>query len=222
MGMVARTERRGQRWVPVWDPFVRIFHCSTVGLFAIAFYSDESRLVHDTAGYLILILVMMRLAWGLVGPRHARFSDFIASPQRVVQYLRDLRAGRARRYLGHNPAGGAMIAALLALLLITAGSGWLSQTDAFFGIGWISHLHHRAAYLLLVLAAAHVIGVIVSSRLHGENLMLAMLTGRKRNESSSEAQAEHGTAIGPSRSCHRAAMRCGDLGDDREPQAGTG
>jgi cytochrome b len=220
--MVARTERRGQRWVPVWDPFVRIFHWSTVGLFAIAFYSDESRLVHDTAGYVILILVMMRLAWGLVGPRHARFSDFIASPQRVVRYLRDLRAGRAPRYLGHNPAGGAMIAALLALLLITAGSGWLSQTDAFFGIAWVSHVHHWAAHLLLVLAAAHVVGVIVSSRLHGENLMLAMLTGRKRNESSSEAQAEHGAAIGPSRRGHRPAMSRGDLGDDREPQAGTG
>jgi cytochrome b len=71
---------------------------------------------------------------------------------------------------------------LLLLLVITAGTGWLSETDAFFGVAWVSHLHHWAAHLMLALIALHVIGVVVSSWIHGENLVLAMLNGRKRAE----------------------------------------
>jgi len=166
---------RGQRgWSVVWDPFVRIFHWCTVGLVAVAFFTDADRAVHDIAGYIVLALIVARIAWGLVGSAHARFSDFLAPPGRVLAYLRDVPAGRARRYVGHNPAGGVMIVALLALLLITVGSGWLSETDAFFGISWVSHLHHRAAHLLLVLVGLHVLGVVVSSVMHRENLLLAM------------------------------------------------
>ena len=170
-------------WSVVWDPFIRIFHWCTVGLVAVAFFSDADRPLHDTAGYIVLALVLARLVWGIVGSPHARFVDFVASPWRILGYLRDLAAGRPRRYVGHNPAGGAMIIAMLGLLLITAGSGWLSETDAFFGISWVSHLHNRSAHLLLVLAVLHVAGVAVSSLLHRENLLVAMITGRKRTES---------------------------------------
>lgn len=76
-----------------------------------------------------------------------------------------------------------MIVALLGLLLITVGSGWLSETDAFFGISWVSHLHHRAAHLLLILVGLHVLGVVVSSLLHRENLLMAMITRQKRRDS---------------------------------------
>lgn len=210
-----------QGWLVVWDPFVRLFHWCTVGLVAAAFASDGIRPVHDTAGYLVLALVLARLAWGLIGSPHARFSDFIASPGCVLRYLRALAAGGARRYLGHNPAGGAMIVALLTLLLITAGSGWLSETDAFFGIPWVSHLHRRAADLLLVLAALHVLGVALSSLLHRENLLLAMITGQKRDESApaprgTDLEAEGGAPAWPAHDRYRAAVRGGDLSDDRE------
>lgn len=166
--------------VPVWDRFVRVFHWSTVTLVLIAYLTtDDARVLHELTGYCVLVLVLARVAWGLIGTRHARFSNFVVHPRTVLDYLRQLVRGQAPRHLGHNPAGGAMIVVLLALLLVVAGSGWLSETDAFFGVPWVDHLHHMSAHLLLLLIGAHVVGVMVSSWLHRENLLLAMLTGRK-------------------------------------------
>lgn len=219
--MAELTSHGPRGWLVVWDPFVRIFHWCTVGLVVVAFFSDADRAVHDTAGYAVLALVLARIAWGLVGSAHARFSDFIAPPGRILAYLRDIPAGRARRYIGHNPAGGAMIVALLTLLLVTVGSGWLSETDAFFGISWVSRLHDRSAYLLLALVGLHVLGVVVSSVLHRENLLLAMITGRKQDDSDDAPDAGNLQAErrAPTRSAggrHRAAMSGSDLGDDRQ------
>lgn len=169
--------------VPVWDRFVRVFHWGTAGLVLIAYLTtDDARTLHQLAGYGVLALVGARLIWGVIGSRHARFTSFVAGPRGVAAYLRDLRAGRASRHLGHNPAGGAMIVLLLAMLLVVAGSGWLSETNAFFGVRWVDHLHHLSAHLLLVLIGVHLAGVVVSSWLHRENLVLAMLTGRKPAE----------------------------------------
>jgi cytochrome b len=219
--MAELTSRGHPGWSVVWDPFVRIFHWCTVGLVAVAFFSDADRAVHDTAGYVVFALVVARIAWGLIGPAHARFSDFLAPPGHVLRYLRDIPAGRARRYLGHNPAGGVMIVALIVLLLVTVVSGWLSETDAFFGIAWVSHLHHRAAHLLLVLIGLHVLGVVVSSVLHRENLVQAMITGRKRNDSGGiphpgDVQAEIGPSARPASGRDRAAMGRGNFGNDRQ------
>ncbi len=165
--------------VAVWDRFVRSFHWVLVLLVASAFLLPDWRIPHEAAGYAVLALVLARLVWGVVGSRHARFADFLASPATVLDYLRGLAAGRPRRYLGHNPAGGVMVLALLALLLIVAGSGWLSETDRFFGVEWVSGLHAVAANLLLALIVVHVLGVLVASLLHRENLISAMITGRK-------------------------------------------
>ena len=165
--------------VRVWDPVVRVFHWGTVALFATAFLSSDSKWLHEPVGYASLALVAVRVVWGFVGTRHARFADFVTSPRAVLRYLRALLAGEAPRHLGHNPAGGTMIVVLLVLLAVTGVSGWLSETDRFFGVDWVSHLHHRAAHLLLLCVAVHVLGVVVSSFLHRENLVLAMITGRK-------------------------------------------
>ncbi len=167
------------RPVRVWDPFVRLFHWGTVALFATAFLSSDSQWLHQPIGYVSLGLVLLRLVWGLVGTRHARFADFVTSPGAVLAYLRDLGQGRARRYLGHNPAGGAMVVLLLAMLVVVGVSGWMSTTDTFFGVPWVDHLHHFTAHLLLVLVGLHLAGVVVSSLLHRENLIRAMVTGRK-------------------------------------------
>ena len=100
--------------VRVWDPFVRVFHWSLVGLFALALATgDEIEWLHLAAGYAIAALVVLRTAWGFVGPRHARFSDFVRPPGAVLGYLRDALRLRAPRHLGHNPAGGAAVAASL-------------------------------------------------------------------------------------------------------------
>ncbi len=167
--------------VRVWDPLVRIFHWTLVGGFLVAYVSgDEWDRLHIAVGYTIAGLVAFRLAWGLVGTRHARFGDFVYRPSRVLGYLRDTMALRAKRYLGHNPAGGAMVVALLTMIAIICGTGITMTTDAFWGVEWVEEAHEIAVNVTLVLIAAHVAGVLVASWEHGENLVRAMVTGRKR------------------------------------------
>jgi cytochrome b len=165
--------------VRVWDLPVRLFHWSLVVAFAIAFLSEEGESLHNAAGYTVLGLIGFRLVWGFVGSEHARFTDFVPSPRRLVRYLAGVARGRPERHLGHNPAGGVMILLLLATVLVTAGSGWLMITDRFWGTKWVEELHEGAAYVALALVGVHVLGVLVSSVLHRENLVRAMVTGRK-------------------------------------------
>lgn len=181
--------------IKVWDPLVRIFHWSLVTAFVIDFLTEDDWMwLHANAGYLITGLLVFRLIWGFVGPRHARFADFVFSPRVVYAYLRDMLRGQAARYDGHNPAGGAMIIALLVLLTATGISGmalyavgdqagplayWLGS----LGGAWekpLKHLHEFFADFTLWLVILHVCGVIAGSVLHEENLVRAMITGYKK------------------------------------------
>lgn len=167
--------------VRVWDGFVRLFHWSLVALILATWLTaDGPKAIHEGAGYGIAGLVAARVVWGLTGPRHARFRDFVRGPRAVAAHLRDLLARRERRYLGHNPAGGAMIVALLLAVGGTALTGWLQTTDAFWGSALMEEIHEVLAILILVLAGLHVGGVLVESLRHRENLVLSMLTGTKR------------------------------------------
>ena len=167
--------------VRVWDPFVRLFHWSLVLMIAGTWLtSDDGKALHEAMGYAAGGLIAARLVWGLIGPRHARFADFVRGPRAVIAYLRDLVAGHERRYLGHNPAGGAMIVALLTAVAGTALTGWLQTTDAFWGSSAMEEIHEFLAISILALAACHVGGVIFESLRHRENLVAAMLNGRKR------------------------------------------
>jgi len=181
--------------VKVWDPLVRLFHWSLVAAFALAYLTEDDWLgVHTTAGYVVLGLVGFRLAWGVVGTRYARFSSFVRRPRAVLAYLRDMIGGRERRHLGHNPAGAAMILALLGALLITGatglavygiepGAGPLAGWLAGAGHGWeefFEQTHEFFANLTLALVGLHVAGVVLTGWRHGENLVRAMVTGRKR------------------------------------------
>ena len=165
--------------VRVWDPVVRLFHWSLVTAFATAFLAEEGGRLHDAAGYTVLGLIGIRLVWGLIGPLHARFASFVPAPGQLTAYLRELARGRPPRFLGHNPAGGAMIVVLLATVLTTAASGWLMTTDRFWGIEWVENLHEGSAWLALILVGVHVTGVLASSLMHRENLVRAMITGDK-------------------------------------------
>lgn len=110
--------------VRVWDPLVRLFHWSLVTAFVTAMLTgEEESLLHVYAGYVILGLVGFRIAWGFIGPRYARFSNFLYSPVRTIRYLGSLLGGRPEYYTGHNPAGGWMIVCLLASLLIAVYTG---------------------------------------------------------------------------------------------------
>lgn len=167
--------------VRVWDPLVRIFHWSLVGVFAFAFLTgDEWDAAHETAGYVAAGLVAFRILWGLVGPRRARFTDFVRGPGSVAAYLRDAATFRARRHLGHNPAGGAMVMALLAAVAGIATTGFMMTTDTWWGVEWVEEAHEALVYATLGLIALHVGGVILASIEHRENLVRSMLTGRKR------------------------------------------
>lgn len=117
--------------VRVWDPVVRVFHWSLVASVAIAWLSaEEVSSLHEAAGYAVGGLVAVRLLWGIVGSRHARFASFLRGPAATLGYLADILRGRERRYLGHNPAGAAMILALLVTLSGTVATGWLLEDPA--------------------------------------------------------------------------------------------
>ncbi len=121
-----------------------------------------------------------RFVWGWIGTRHARFSDWVPGPRRVRAYLRERLAGRSRRQLGHNPGAAVMILALLTGVLLIGFTGWLQTTDRFFGDGWLEDLHEVLAYGVLGLVVLHVLAAVGESVHYGENLIAAMIHGRKR------------------------------------------
>ena len=166
--------------VRVWDPFVRVFHWSLVGLFVLAYASgDEVERVHIAAGYAVAALLALRVVWGFIGPTHARFGDFVRSPAEVFAYLQDVVCNKPRRYLGHNPAGGAMIVVMILMLAATSVTGYMMTTNAYWGAKWVEEFHEGLANVTIGLVLLHVIGVLVASFQHRENLVKAMITGRK-------------------------------------------
>lgn len=198
----------GQDRVRVWDPLLRIFHWGLVAAFAVAWLSaEEMQPVHELAGYTIAGLVAFRLVWGFVGARYARFAQFLRGPRAALGYLGDMVRGQERRYLGHNPAGAAMIVALLLALSGTAFTGWLMEepervamlpdltrivapahadADGEYGEGGeggavLEEAHEVLANLTLLLVALHLAGVVLASVRHHENLARAMITGKKRS-----------------------------------------
>ena len=167
--------------VKVWDPFVRFFHWALVGFFAFSFLTgDEWKDAHIVSGYVIAALITFRVVWGLIGSEHARFSSFVFSPLTVLRLLRDTAAMRAKRYLGHNPAGGAMVIALLLMISGIVTTGYMMTTDAYWGIEWVEDTHKVLVYSTLGLVGLHIAGVVLASLEHSENLVLAMITGKKR------------------------------------------
>lgn len=186
--------------VNVWDPFVRIFHWTLVLSFFIAYITEEDFLsIHTYAGYTVLTLLVLRIIWGLIGTRHARFSDFTYSPQTIKEFIKDTLYLRAKRYLGHNPAGGAMILLMIISLLVTTLTGiavygieeqagplsnWYMQKDSFWGDAF-EETHEFFANFTLLLVFVHVAGVIVESFIHKENLVKSMIDGEKRSDTHS-------------------------------------
>jgi cytochrome b len=186
--------------IKVWDPFVRIFHWTLVLSFFIAYVTEEDFLtIHTFAGYTVLTLLVLRIIWGLIGTRHARFSDFTYSPQTIKKFIKDTFYLRAKRYLGHNPAGGAMILLMIISLLVTTLTGiavygieeqagplssFYTQKDSLWG-DVFEETHEFFANFTLLLVFIHVAGVIVESFIHKENLVKSMVDGKKRSDTSS-------------------------------------
>ena len=200
--------------VAVWDIPVRIFHWSLVLFFAIAYLTgDESEQWHAYSGYVVSGLVVFRIIWGFIGTKYARFSSFVFSPQVIKHYLSSMLDEHPKRYLGHNPAGGAMVVTLLLSLSLCCwtglvaygkeGHGPLAQTSfttistahakrdghddhgkrtksQLEGDFW-ENTHKFFSHMTLLLAAIHLFGMALSSLSHNENLVRAMINGRKES-----------------------------------------
>lgn len=205
--------------VHVWDLFVRIFHWTLVVAFVTAYFTaEEENIIHIYSGYTVLCLILSRVIWGFVGTKYARFNNFIYSPFTVLQYLKGLVTGNPKHYLGHNPAGGYMVVALLLSLLVVTVSG-LKVYAIEEGLGPLAEdnnrltiiknvyadkdeyeyeyekdnddhedeaeefweeIHEFSTNVSLILIFLHIAGVLISSHVHKQNLIIPMITGRKK------------------------------------------
>ncbi len=209
----------------VWDRFVRGVHWALVLLFIVVYATGDARgPLHRYVGYTILLLVILRLFWGVVGSKHALFSDFVCSPLKAFAYLKDLATGKAQHYRGHNPAAAWMILFLLTSSLVVCASGLMTcsskeigdvgsgETLSFIGSAYADddgkwdhqkknkrhggdsrakgkdndanegiwkEIHEISTTFLLFLIVLHTLGVAASSRMHNENLIRSMITGKK-------------------------------------------
>jgi len=207
--------------IRVWDPLLRIFHWGLVVAFSIGYLTgEEESNLHIYAGYIVMGLIIFRVLWGFIGTRYARFDNFVYSPNTVIQYLKGLLARKPKHYIGHNPAGGLMVIAMLLCLSVITISGLkvyaieeglgplAAETPALTIINstyadsdddeeseheehenghdvdeeaeefW-EEIHEVSSNLMLLLIFLHIVGVIVSGRLHDEHLVKAMFTGKK-------------------------------------------
>lgn len=190
------------REVLVWDPFVRIAHWTLAAIILIDWITDEPRWMHVWLGYAALLLIALRVMWGFVGGEHVRFVNFVTGPKMVFDYLAGLIRFSSARYIGHSPAGGAMIIALLLMIIVTGVTGMvnLAQDEGAGPLASViikverpprvpgqrrpqlvsKQVHETVANITLVLVVLHIAGVILASFAHRENLVRAMFTGRKR------------------------------------------
>lgn len=191
------TDDTSKSKVLIWDLPVRIGHWLMVACFVTAWLtaeSEELRLVHVFAGGAMVGIVLFRILWGLIGSHYARFIDFVRGPGAVIAYLKSLTGSSPQHWVGHNPAGGLAIIALLCLVLASGASGWLNYQD--IGGEWMEELHEGAVNTLLAVVLVHLAGVFVGSLAHGENLPRAMVTGKKlAHGSDAISSARPGAAI---------------------------
>ena len=165
----------------VWDWPVRLGHWLMVGGFILAWLTSESetfRLLHVISGATVLAVATFRLPWGFIGSRYARFVDFVRGPRAVKNYAAGLLKLEPAHHVGHNPAGGWAIVLLLGLAILTGLSGWANYND--IGGGFLEELHEGLAVTMLTVVFIHIAGVLSGSLMHGENLVRAMLNGRKQ------------------------------------------
>lgn len=181
--------------IPVWDPVLRIFHWGLAGAFITAYVvGDDLMDVHTLAGYAVLLLVLARIPWGFIGGTHARFRDFVRPPGEVMAHVRGLLRGQPEYHRGHNPLAGWVYVLMFISLIGLAVSGMatlgaeesagpLAGLMAGAGHGAaeaVEEIHEFLANFTLGLVLIHLIGVLLGSLTQKENLVRAMITGRKR------------------------------------------
>ncbi len=181
------------RRILVWDMPTRVFHWLQALSFVAAYltaFSERMRNYHVALGYILLGLLVFRLLWGFAGTRYARFRSFLFNPKEVVVYLLTMIKGKPAHYLGHNPAGSVSVWLLLALGLFICVTGVMALQDDASDL--VVDLHGLATNVMLGVILLHLIGVLMSSILHRENLVRSMFTGYKSAESDESIQRSYG------------------------------
>jgi cytochrome b len=174
-------DRTGSRTVAVWDLPLRLWHGAlAISILAAWFTPTVYDSLHRIIGYTVLGLLAFRLVWGVWGSRYSRFRMVGVRLRAAPGYLWNLRRGITGRYIGLNPAGTLMLVALLLSIAVSAVTGAMSVTVTFFGVWWIEDTHAVASDVVIMLVVLHVLGVVLMGLLQRENLIRAMITGRKR------------------------------------------
>ncbi|WFU24891.1 cytochrome b/b6 domain-containing protein [Bradyrhizobium sp. CB1717] len=174
-------DRSASRTVAVWDLPLRLWHWAfAASILAAWFTPTVYDRVHRIVGYTVLGLLAFRLVWGFWGSRYSRFRMVGVRLRAAPRYLWNLRRGITGRYIGLNPAGTLMLVALLLAVAVSAITGAMSVTVTFFGLWWVEDTHHYSSDAVIVLVVLHVVGVLLMGLLQRENLIRAMITGRKR------------------------------------------
>jgi cytochrome b len=168
--------------IRVWDPVMRVVHWSIACLVITELFNEAgANPWHRYLGYAAGALVILRLAWGIVGTRYARLASIARRATRLVPYVASLKSRSGRRpFAGHNPLGASMALSLWGLILLVVGTGWMLRLDAYWGDEALQRFHAVAAYVLGTCAIIHVLGVLVMSAADRTNLVKAMITGSKR------------------------------------------
>jgi cytochrome b len=166
--------------VHVWDGFIRLFHWSLVAGFAAnALFTDPEGWLHKWIGYGIAGLVAARIIWGLIGPRHARFSNFLPSVSGALGQIKEMATGRRHIHAGHSPLGALMIYNLILTIIGISITGYMMTTVAFFGIEWVEDAHEALVTWAEISIVAHVAAVMLESLRLKVNLPKSMVTGYK-------------------------------------------
>lgn len=159
---------------------MRVLHWTLALSMIISFATHEGGgWVHEWTGYAALAAAAVRVILGFTGQGRWRFSGFVRGVAATLAYACAVRRHSEARYLGHNPLGGWMVLALLADAIATGLTGWLYTTDRFWGVQWLEEIHGVLGYALIPLLLLHVAGAVFTSWRHRENLVAAMLHGRK-------------------------------------------
>lgn len=175
--------RTGAREVRVWDPLVRLIHWSLATCVLINAFSEGEDVLHMWVGYTAAGLLAIRIAWGLIGPRPARFTSFPPDPAGALAHLRSMLPGQDSDrgvHLSHNPLGALMVYNIWGTVAVIAATGYMMGTMRFFGMEWAEDLHELAFDWLLVSIVLHVAGVLFDGWRTRVPLVRAMVTGTKR------------------------------------------
>ena len=177
----------------VWDVPTRVFHWLLTGTLIVALsvslgVDDDSTVfqLHMLFGLIAAFVVILRLLWGIVGSRYARFGSFLFGPKALFGYLQAALRGRSVRHVGHNPGSAYAICAMLLLTIGLGATGLLMPNGEAF-----KELHEMMAYLMISVIVVHILGLVWHTIRQQENIALSMIDGRKEGDPSQAIRSSH-------------------------------